>query len=142
MKKLGLISILVLSLGAFLMVACGKKEDTPVDQFIEVMDQATKKAEEIKSMADVYNVQEILSPQEGWEIIRNNADYPLTDSDKKKLKKSFDKLLRVGYEKTVEYSGLPEELKKQSLAQVDLIIEGANKMIDNAQTFGEISGIK
>lgn len=122
--------------------SCKKHGNSPVDQYVEIIDEAADKAEKIASMQDLINVQEIISPEAAKEIARENADYELTESDKSKLKKSFDRLLRVAYNKTAEYGGFPEEIKKQSKDQAELIIEAANKGIDNAKTLGDLNGIR
>lgn len=132
-------AMLISLLGVY---SCGKGGNNPVDQYVEILDQATKKAEQINSMSDLVNVQAIISPEDAAEIVRQNADYELTDKDKEKLKKSFDKLLKVAYEKTAEFGGLPESMKDQAKAQVDLLIEGANISIDQAKTLGDLNGIR
>lgn len=142
MKKTGtLISLLLLILSG-MAFSCSKSGGDPVDEYVGLLETATKKAEQIKSASDLMNVQEIISPEDAMEIMRNHSTYELTDKDKDKLKKSYDKLLRVAYDKTIEYGGLPEEIKEQTKAQVDLIIDAANKSIDNAKTLGELNGIR
>ena len=126
-----------------LAVSCTKKEAiSPVDRYIEILDEATRKTEAISSMDELINFQDIISPQEAFDLVKENADYKLTDKDKDKLKKSFDKLLKVAYEKTADLGGFPEEIKKQTKAQGDLFIEAANKRIDEAATLGELNGIR
>lgn len=142
MKKINLFLGVLATVLVLGVCSCSKGGNSPVDQFVEILDQATKKAEKISSMQDLLNVQQIISPEEAMSIIRENSDYELTDKDRDKLKKSYDKLLRVAYEKTAEYGGLPEELKKQTEAQIDLYIEAANNGIDSAKTLGDLSGIR
>lgn len=142
MKKILVILALVSIVSLSQLSSCGKGGNSPVDQYVEVLDEATKKAEQINSMSDLMNVQAIISPEEAMNIMRENAAYELTDGDKEKLKKSFDKLLRVAYEKTAEYGGIPESLKEQAKGQVDLMIEAANNGIDQAKTLGDLSGIR
>ena len=142
MKKLKFLLSFVILLAACQLSSCGKGGNSPVDQYVEILDNATKQAEKINSMSDLMNVQQIISPEDAMEIVRNNADYKLSDSDKDKLKKSYDKLVRVAYDKTAEYSGLPEEMKDQLKGQVELVIEAANKAIDAAQTMGELNGMR
>lgn len=144
MKIKGIILILALLLALpCVLDSCSKSgTDNPVDEYVMILDQAAQKAEKINSLEDLLNVQEIISPEAAFNIVRNNADYELTDKDKEKLKKSYDKLLRVAYEKTSEYGDLSEEVKKQTKSQVNLIIEAANKGIDNAKTLGELNGVR
>lgn len=138
MKKLSVILSLLL---VVIASGCHKSANTPVDEYIGILDRATEKAEKISSMNDLLNVQEIISPEAALEIVKENSGYQLTDKDKDKLKKSYDKLLRVAYDKTAEYGGLPDEYKEQAKAQVELIIEAANKSIDAASTLGDLNGI-
>ena len=143
MKKFNIILFSLIAFSCCISVSsCGKSGNTPVDQFTDLLEQATQKAEKISSMADLVNVQEIISPEDAMKILQENADYKLSDSDKDKLKKSYDKLLKVAYEKTAEYSGLPDEYKKQAKAQVDLIIEAANNSIDQAKTLGDLNHMR
>ena len=139
MKKLKLFLGLLGIVGAFLIVSCGHKSgNSPVDQYVEVIDNATEKAKQLSSLEDLSNLQEIILPSEAVEIISNNADYVLTDKDKEKIKKSFDKLLRAAYDKTAEYQGVPGDLRK---TQVDILLQGANNQIDASRTLGDLNGI-
>lgn len=142
MKRINLFLSLIVILGAGLLFSCGKGGKSPVDQYVEILDQATEKAEKISSMADVLNVQQIISTEETTKLLKDNADYELTDKDKEKLKKSYDKLLKVAYNKTTEYSGIPDSMKKQTDGQLELIIEAANKVIDNAHTLSDLDGLR
>ncbi|MCH5228874.1 MAG: hypothetical protein J1F12_02635 [Muribaculaceae bacterium] len=143
MKKQNYFISLLFCVVLALSVSCGKGGgNTPVDQYVEVLDQAREKTEKINSTADLLNFQDIVNPQDAWNIIKDNSEYVLTDSDKDKLKKSYDKLLKVAYEKTIEYGGLPDEMKDATKAQVDLIIDAANKGIDNAKTLGDLNAIR
>lgn len=121
-------------------LSCGKRSTTPVDEYVTILDEATEKAEKIASMQDLLNVKEIISPEAAMQIVRENSDYKLTKGDKEKLKKSYDRLLKVAYEKTAEYGGLPEEVRKQTKDQIQLFIDAANTGIDRAQTMGDLMG--
>ena len=137
MKKLNFILSFVILLAAVSFNSCGKGGDTPVDQIVELLDEATKKTEAINSMAELSDVKNIISPQEVWNIIRDNSDYELTKGDKEKLKKSYNKLVHVAFEKTSEY--VPsDELKKAVKSQLDLMMEAIDKNIDDASTLGDI----
>ena len=134
---------LVTIISLFHLSSCSKGgSSSPVDEYINILDEATKKTEQIKSYDDLTNVQSIISPEEAMKIVRDNADYVLTDNDKDKLKKSYDKLLKVAYEKTAKFGGLPEEMQKNALMQADLVIEAANKQIDRANTMGDLMGLR
>ena len=121
--------------------SCGKKSDNPVDKYVEVLDNATKKIKNIKSAADLSNVKEIISTDEATEIILQNLNYPLTEKDKEKLKKSFDDLLETSFDKTVELNYINDKVAEIQRARIDYFIEAANAGIDNAQKLGDIIGI-
>ena len=122
--------------------SCSKSENTPVDRYVEIIEEATKQAEQIKSMDEMANIQSVISPEDAQELIKSSYDYQLTDSDKEKLKKATDKLIKVAFEKTVKFSNFSETDKKNAEMQIDLAIEAANKYIDNATTLGQISGMR
>ena len=143
MKKLNYLLALIAVIAMVGVSSCRKHHgNSPVDQYVEILDAAIEKTEKINSFEDLTDVQQIINPQEALEIVQKNAGYELTDNDKEKLKKSFDKLLKVAYNKTIEYGGVPESMKEATKAQVDLIIDAANKGIDNAKTLGELNGIR
>ncbi|MCH5240874.1 MAG: hypothetical protein J1F67_00400 [Muribaculaceae bacterium] len=121
----------------FALLACGKGGNTPVDQIVILLDQAVEKTQSINSVTQLNDVQNIISPEDVWTIIRENADYELSNSDKSKLKKSYDKLVKAAYEKSCEF--IPnDEMKKLMKNQLDLWTEGIKKNIDNAKTLGQI----
>ena len=143
MKSIKIFVGLILMMAvAFCMDSCGKGSQSPVDEYVAILDEAAEKAEKISSMQDLLNVHEIISPEAAMNVANNNADYVLSKSDKEKLKKSYDKLLKVAYEKTAEYGGLPQDVMKQTKNQINLFIEAANDRIDGSQTLGELVGIR
>ena len=119
-------------------ISCSKNENTPVDQYVELIEEAIQKLENIKSSEGIENIANIMQNPKAQELDKEYADYVLTEADKKKLKKSLDKLIHVAYDKTMEYAGLPENIIKLKKAQVDMMVEAANQQIDNATTLGEI----
>lgn len=136
MKK---ISFLFVVLATVLLGACAHHSShSPVAQYVNLLEEATQKAENISSLTELVNVQDIISPEDARQIIIDNRDYPLTDDDKKALKKSFDKLIRVAYEKTAEFGNLSETMKKDSKKQVEMVIDINNKKIDAANTMGDL----
>ena len=143
MKVLKMMGLGLLMLGASQMISCSKSNsDSPVDQYIEILENATKQAEKISSLQELNEVQSVVTREEAQTLLMSAKDYELSDSEKSKLKKATDKFLKVAFEKSMEYSNLPEDIKKESKAQVDLAIEAVNKHIDNAKTLGEISGVR
>lgn len=143
MKKI--FSLLIVSLTIFagaLLTSCGNTEPSPVDKYLEILEKATVQAEKITSLSELANVQSVVSQEEARELIENAKDYKLTSSDKEKLKKATDKLLRIAFEKSIEFSNLPDGMKASSKAQIDMAIDAANSRIDEAKTLGEISGMR
>ena len=137
MKEIKILLGFLLIFASEELSSCGKSSDSPVDQIVEILDQATKKTENITNAAELANVKNIISPNDIWQIISDNADYELTKGDKEKLKKSYNKLVKAAYEKSSEY--IPSEsLKKTVKSQLDLMMEGINRSIDNATTLGSI----
>lgn len=140
MKKLTTLLSLLLIFTAATLSSCGKGGNSPVDQIVEILDQATKKTENINSMSDLTNVKDIISPEKVWTIIQNNSDYELTKGDKEKLKKSYNKLVNTAFDKSCEF--VPsEEMKKLVKNQLDLMLEAIDKNIDNATTLGDIRSL-
>lgn len=144
MKRiLGYLSLAVLFIAAIQFSSCGGgNSDSPVEKYIEILDKATAEAENISSLSELANVQSVVSQEEAQALIQNSKDYELTSSDKEKLKKATDKLLKVAFEKSMEFSNLPDNLKEASKSQMEMAIDLANKRIDEAKTLGEISGVK
>ena len=138
MKKFNPILLAVVALVLSCTFACKKASDSPVDKYVELIDQATKKLEQIKNVDDIQNIQDIMADQKALDLEREYADYELTKSDKEKLKKSLDKLIHTAYDKTMEFSGFPPELVELKKNQVDMMVDAANLQIDNATTLGEI----
>ena len=144
MKRiLGYLSLAVLFIASIQLSSCGGgNSDSPVEKYIEILDKATAEAENISSLSELANVQSVVSQEEAQALIQNSKDYELTSSDKEKLKKATDKLLKVAFEKSMEFSNLPDNLKEASKSQMEMAIDLANKRIDEAKTLGEISGVK
>ena len=141
MKAIKILLGLMVAFAAINLASCGRG-DSPVREYVEILDQAADKADKISSMEELMNVHAIISPEDAMQIMKENADYKLSKSDKEMLKKSYGRLLRIAYKKTAEYGDLPEGLKRQFEGQIDLFIEAANKSIDSATTFGQLNGIQ
>ena len=139
MKHLKLLLGFIVIFAALQISSCGKGFGSPVDQIVEMLDEAADKTDKITSEASLLNVQNLISPDEIYKIINDNSDYELTKGDKEKLKKSYNHLVKSVYEKTSEF--VPsEEMKKVVKNQLDLMMEGINRSIDNATTLGSIKG--
>lgn len=138
MKHLKLLLGFIVIFAALQISSCGKGSGSPVDQIVEMLDEAADKTDKITSEASLLNVQNLISPDEIYKIINDNSDYELTKGDKEKLKKSYNHLVKSVYEKTSEF--VPSEEKKVVKNQLDLMMEGINRSIDNATTLGSIKG--
>lgn len=136
MKKIKLILSILVFTTILPFISCNKG-DSPVDQIVVLLDKATEKTAEIQSFADLTNVNNIISKEDIWSIIKNNKDYKLTKGDKEKLKKSYNKLVKEAYEKSCEF--VPsDDMKKVVKNQLDLFMEAIDKNIENAETLGDI----
>lgn len=139
MKSLKLFAgfIVITTLALF---SCSKS-NTPVSQIVEILDQATERAENINNESELTDINNIISPEAIADIVNNNADYELTKGDKESLKKSYNKLVKTVYEKSSEY--VPsEDMKKMVKSQMDLMLEAVNQNIDKATTLGSITGLQ
>ncbi|MCH5233072.1 MAG: hypothetical protein J1E78_05465 [Muribaculaceae bacterium] len=121
-------------------VSCGKSNN-PVDQYVDVLDKAISTMEKVNSAEELSTAQSLISPEDAAEIVRNNADYELTEADKEKLKKAEHKLIDLSIEKTLKYNNLPEEYKEAAKAQMELLIDANDKRIDNAKTLGDLGNL-
>ena len=113
------------------------RHNTPVDQIVEILDQAAQKTKELQNPDELTNIRNVVSPDDVWNIIRENADYKLTDGDKDKLKDSFNKLISAAYDKSAEFVN-DEDSKKMVKSQLDLMTKAIDNNIDRANTLGEI----
>lgn len=140
MKPLNFVFAFIILLATCQFSSCGKGGNSPVDQIVSILDQATEKTENIQSMTDLTNVKSIISPEDVWQIIQKNSDYKLTKGDKNKLKKSYNHLVKTAYEKSCEFV-TSDELKKAVKSQLDLMLGAIDQSIDNAETLGDIRSL-
>lgn len=139
MKKFKFLTLLLTLLTLSVMGSCGKGGNTPVDQYAAAIDSATEQIKNLKESEDI-NAKDI-PPQKALAVSEKYSDYPLTDSDKDKLKKSFDKYVKALFDKIAERVGGHDEVKEQIKSQAKLIIEATNSHIEEAQTLGELGKV-
>ena len=121
--------------------AGGSDSNSPVAQYVELLEKATKQIEGISNLEELKDVQRGVESQQATTLLLESKDYVLTDSDKEKLKKATDKMLKAVFDKSIELSGLEEDMKKTMKDQSELAIEAVNKNIDKATTLGQINGL-
>lgn len=138
MKHLKFLIICILFPALGLCVSCSS-EPTPVDKYVELIDQATEKIEAIESPDQVGNIMDFLQNEEAMELDREYADYELTDNDKKKLKSSIKKLTEATLNVMLEFGGLSDQTKEQKQLQIKMITDMVDKKIDDASTLGQVS---
>lgn len=127
---------------ALTIASCsGSNSDSPVGQYVEIIDKMTDQLEKVNSLQEAQNVQAVVTPEEAMELFNKYGDYKLTDGDKEKIKDAQDKMLRTVMKKSIEFSDVPEEMKKAAEEQIDLAIDAANLKIDKAETFGDLNKI-
>ena len=141
MNPKALIITLFLLISILVTPSCHKEGNTPVDQYISLLDEATEKTKKISNISELINVPGIISQEDALAIIRANPYYKLSEKDKTRIKKSFEHLLRSAFEKTIEFSQMSSLDKEQAKTQIDLIIAAANKKIDQATSLGDLGGI-
>lgn len=138
MKPLKIFNSLFLIFFLASLMACGKKDQTPIDEYVKIIDETTQKIENIRSSEEFSRLNELENNQRAIEIETKYADYELSKEDKEKLKNSLSRLWRVALEKTLDYSGYPDWVVQKQKSQIDGIIKLANDKIDSAKTLGEI----
>lgn len=124
----------------FLCAACGSGENSPVDQLVQQMDTATENVQNIGNISQLSNISNIVASNAIMKIIEENSDYKLTGSDKKTLKKSYDKMVEAAIAKSEEMISNPA-IKRAAKEQLEMVREVMNKNIENAKTLGEIRDI-
>ena len=141
MKNFYKILCLTLLFGSGLLASsCGGDGNTPVDQYVKLLEEATEEIKGINSIEELQNVESGTTSMQAQFILKESKDYVLTDSDKEKIKKASDKMLRMVFEKSLELSSLPDNIKDSMKGQADLAVDAVNKNIDKATTLGEING--
>lgn len=138
MKIINLFFLSIVLLATGVLASCSGGGNSPVDQYVELLDAATAKIEKINANEGVTDIQDILSMPKAQDLEKEYADYELTDKDKEKLKMSLDRLIHAAYDKTMQYAGFPEEIIQMKKKQVELMVDAANQQIDAATTLGEI----
>lgn len=140
MKRINFLISLVALLAMVQFTSCGKGGNSPVDQYVEIIQDTTKKVKELNSI-NINDMQTLLSPEAAKKLSEENADYELTDKDKSKLKKACGDLVKAVYDKVLEYNDeVPEALKSQLKSQKDMVVAAIDQLIDNSKTLGEIDG--
>lgn len=139
MKQFKILFIALFAISMGVIISCSKS-DSPVDEYVKILDNATNQIEAANSLSDLQNLQELASPEDS-ELIKQSQDYKLTDGDKEKLKKSMDKFMRVLSEKSIEFSTYPDNMKEAAKSQIDLAIDAINQLIDKAETLGDLDKI-
>lgn len=129
-------AIIILSLSG-LLYSCGNS-DSPVDRLTAIIDKATEQVKDSKSNDALENIQSAMVTDGAEALIKDNANYELTNSDKNKLKKSMEKLVKAAFEKSISYYNFDESVKKNLRSQIDMAVAGINTTIDQAKTLGEI----
>ena len=128
----------IVILGLTINLSSCESSNTPVDRLVEIIDKATEQVKDSKSNDALDNIQSAMVADGAEALIKDNADYELTDSDKSKLKKSMEKLVRAAFEKSITYYNFDDDVKKNLRAQIDMAVAGINTTIDNAKTLSEI----
>lgn len=139
MRKIKILFGIFAILAVCQLYSCGKSSNSPVDQYIEVIDQTTKQVEDLK-VINYEDMQSLLSPEAAKKIAQEYGEYELTDKDKEKLKKSCGNLMKAVYNKIIDSDEVPQEMKKQLKTQEGLVVAAVDQLVDNARTLGQLDG--
>ena len=145
MKKIfGIFVLALVGVVSVQLSSCGggSASQSPVDQYIAIVEKAVAETEKVTNVTELHSINTAGIQAEAQEIIDNNPDYELTDEDKEKLKSATDKLLKIAFEKSIEFNGLSEEMKEASKSQLKMAIDISNKRIEEAKTLSQINGIR
>ena len=139
MKCSRLTIVILLFLFTFLYVACSKDKESPIDEYIEIIEQETDKLEKVNnSEAFQKEIEEFMRNSRLQDLEKEYADYTLSYNDKDRLKTSVERFMRVALSKTMDYVGNSQYMNQLKESQLDAMIEAVKTKIDNAKTFGEI----
>ena len=135
-----------LTFGAFLMLfmlqisSCG--ESTPVDKFVDLINEATSKVKSVKNIQEIANLDEVFENLgKGQEqYFQDNADYELTDADRNKIKKAINGLFEAVIDKTVDLSGgmVTKSQMEGAIGQYTKLFEA---QIDKCQKLGDLENL-
>lgn len=139
-NKFFILTAVLFSLLSLNLNSCGKKDITPVDEYVLIIEEAIQNMEKINNTTEFADYSNLVAPAEAIEFVKRHADYRLTDDDKKKLQKCYDKLITVAYEKTLAYGDLPGQYKEITKSQAQLMKDGVKNLIHNANTLGDLNG--
>ena len=124
MKKL--LSIMMAAGLAIAINSCADKGQKAVDVYCDAVE---KVAETVEKAPDAEAAMKALQDNDAMKeiqtVVKENADYKLTDGDKEKIKAASLKLMRA----MNKYVNIPE----------DMIVNEVNSQVDNATTLGEIA---
>lgn len=124
MKKL--LSIMLVAVMAIAITSCADKGQKAVDAYCDAIAKVTETVENAPDAeAAMKALQDDQALKDVQTIVKENADYKLTDADKEKIKAASTKLMRA----MNKYINLPEEM----------LTNEVNSQVDNATTLGEVA---
>ena len=115
--------------------------DSPIGKYVELVNKVTDEVTSINSLEELRDIDQADYAAQLSEIMQTSGNYELTDSDKEKLKKAYDRFLNEFFKKTLDLSNLPDEIKETMSSQKELAIERVNTSIENSKTLSEIQSI-
>lgn len=118
--------MLMVAVLAIAVSACASQGEKAVDAYCDALDKASElieKAPNAEAAMDALNNEQDIDGVK--KLVKENADYELTDKDKDKIKAANIRMMKA----MNKFIHLPE----------DMIETEINKQIDDAKTLGEIA---
>ncbi len=139
MKKLSFALALLLGL---LVAACSSGESPALeiaDGFNSISDKIEKATTDIQSLEIIESANDEVGSRIET-VLKENADYELTDDDRAALKTAMKHFLETSMKKSMEIAGSkPEGVEETVESMMELKV---NPQIDAAKTLGDLSSIK
>lgn len=132
MKKIN--SILTMALIALVMGIASCSKSSPVVEYANEIDKATKVIASATDLKDLESKSLEADQDKTNQIITDNADYVLTDSDKDILKEALGNLIKTSLIKGMEFSG--QKVSDEEVESYVKMVVDPN--IDKATTLGDL----
>ncbi len=125
---------LFLALAAALMLmACGSS-NSPVDKFLDMLDDSLASILSGESISDEME-------QEATKLLEDNKDYILTSSDKKKIVKKMEALVNDSARAAMKANNIPSSMEGLVKSQIKEEMKKIEEKVNNIETFAELGDI-
>lgn len=125
---------LFLALAAALMLmACGSS-NSPVDKFLDMLDDSLASILSGESISDEME-------QEATKLLEDNKDYILTSSDKKRIVKKMEALVNDSARAAMKANNIPSSMEGLVKSQIKEEMKKIEEKVNNIETFAELGDI-